>query len=165
MNREPILVIADILANQMSLDPGRIFIYNQDYLMPQDKGLFIVIQFNSSTPYAVNNRFAINSDIPSENMYLQSKEEYTINVLSKDSSARLRKEEVIFALNSNYSQSLQEQYQFKIGNIPFSFLNISELEGAGMLNRFAINVNALTWYNKTNAVEYFENFSEEIIYN
>lgn len=163
MNREPILVLADIIAIEMSLAPDRVFIYNQDYKLPEDNGLFIVLVNDSSEVYNNSNKFVGTQNASQEIINYLAREEYSINVMSKNSDARTRKEEIIMALASYTSQEAQDKYQFKIAQIPSSFTNVSELEGAGMLNRFVINVSALVWKQKTKSIPYFDQFTNQII--
>ncbi len=161
MNREPILIIADIIATELALSPDRVFIYNQDYKLPEDSGLFIVLVNDSSEVYSNSNQFIGNQNTSQEVINYLAREEYSINIMSKNSDARTRKEEVLMALASYTSQEAQDKYQFKIAQIPSSFTNVSELEGAGMLNRFVINVSALVWKQKTKSIPYFDQFTNQ----
>ena len=161
MNREPILVVADIIKNIMGLDTQQIFIYNQNFKIPETGGIFVVIQFNSSKVYSNNNEYIEATD--EELLTTQTKEEYTVNVMSKDSTARTRKEEVIMALNFNYSRNQQELYQFKIGKITGDFLNVSEVEGAAVINRFALPLTLLAHYSKTLSTDIYDTFTNSII--
>ena len=144
----------------MGLDTQQIFIYNQNFKIPETSGLFVVIQFNSSRPYASNNEFieATNEEL----LTTQTKEEYTVNVMSKDDTSRTRKEEVVMALNSNYSRNQQELYQFKIGKITGDFLNVSEVEGAAVINRFALPLTVLAHYSKTLSTDIYDTFTNSI---
>ena len=110
MNREPVLVVADIIKNCLSLNDGQIFIYNQNFKLPETSGLFIIIQYNSSQEYSSNSEFVPTESGANELISSQVREEYTINVLSRDDTARTKKEEVKMALNSNYSQNQQGIY-------------------------------------------------------
>jgi hypothetical protein len=165
MNREPIKIIGDILKNCMTLADDQIFIYNQDFKLPETSGLFVLMQYNTSANYSSTNEF-----IPAdegveggqESISMLTKEDYTINVISKNDEARQRKEEVIMSLNSNFSQDQQGLYQFQIARVSNSFVNVSELEGAGMLNRFAINISLLAHYNKTIDTTYYDDFTNQI---
>jgi len=166
MNREPIKIIGDILTEFMSLSAGQVMIYNQDFKLPETSGLFIILQYNSSQNYSSTNEF-----IPAdegieggqESITTLMKEDYTINVISKNDEARQRKEEVIMGLNSNFSQDKQGLYQFQIARVSNSFVNVSELEGAGMLNRFAINISLLAHYTKTINTSYYDDFTNQIL--
>ena len=165
MNREPIKILGDIIKEFMTLVDGQIFIYNQDFKLPESSGLFVVLQYNSSKNYSSTNEF-----IPApegmlggqEKITTLMKEEYTINVISKNDEARERKEEIIMALNSNLSQDKQGLYQFQIARISNSFTNVSELEGAGMINRFAINISLLAFYDKLLDTTYYDDFTNQI---
>lgn len=162
MNREPILIIADIIQNEMGLTNSQVFIYNQDYKLPETSGLFIVLVNDSSEIYSNSNKYVGTANSSQEVINLLAKEEYSINIMSKNSEARTRKEEVVMALISNYAKQQQDLYQFKIAQIPNSFTNVSELEGAGMLNRFVINLSVLTWKQKTKDIPYFNQFTKQI---
>lgn len=165
MNREPIKIIGDIIKNYLNLNDNQILIYNQDFKIPATKGLFILLQYNTSQPYSVVNKFipaAIEIEGAEESVSVLMKEDYTINVVSKNDEARQRKEEILMAFNSNYSQEQQGLYQFQIAKISNSFINISELEGAGMLNRFAINISLLAHYNRINDIAYYDTFTNQI---
>lgn len=165
MNREPIKIIGDILKNCMSLNDNQIWIYNQDFKIPETSGLFVLLQYNSSQNYSSTNEFVPapeGTDTAEENISMLTKEDYTINVISKNDEARQRKEEVILSLNSNYSQNQQGLYQFQIARLSNSFVNVSELEGAGMLNRFAINISLLAHYNKTIDTVFYDDFTNQI---
>lgn len=162
MNREPILIIADIIQNELGLTNSQVFIYNQDYKLPETSGLFIVLVNDSSEIYSNSNRYVGTVNNSQEVINLLAKEEYSINIMSKNSEARTRKEEVVMALISNYAKEQQDKYQFKIAQIPNSFTNVSELEGAGMLNRFVINISILTWKQKTKIIPYFDQFTKQI---
>ena len=149
----------------MGLSEEQILIYNQDFILPDSSGLFIILQDTTSQVFASNNRFipaAENVVGAEENIISLNKEEIIINVISKNSEARLRRAEIGMALRSNFSQGQQELYQFKITNITSS-LNVSEAEGAGMLNRFATTVSLFAHYEKTIDTPYYDNFTNNLL--
>jgi hypothetical protein len=144
----------------MALTNDQIYIYNQDFKIPETSGLFILMQYNTSDNYSSTNEFLEATE--QESISMLTKEDYTVNVVSKNDDARLRKEEVIMSLNSNYSQDQQGLHQFQIARVSNSFVNVSELEGAGMLNRFAINISLLAHYNKTIDTVFYDDFTNQI---
>ena len=166
MNREPIKIIGDILVNCMTLDSQQIIIYNQDFKVPETSDLFIVLQYSSSPNVLYNTNQFLPADEGVEgaqqNLSMLAKENYIINVLSKNDESRLRKEEVILSLNSDFSRNQQELYQFQIARLSNSFTNVSELEGAGMLNRFALNISLTAHYSKTVPTVYYDDFTNQI---
>ena len=165
MNREPIKIIGDILKNCMSLTDEQIFIYNQGFKLPETSGLFVVLNRGLATTYSVTNKFipaAEGIEGGQESISSLRKENYIINAISKNDEARLREYEFDLALKSNYSQDQQSLYQFRITNINEGNSNISELEGAAILNRFAINISLLAHYNKTIDTAYYDDFTNQI---
>ena len=165
MNREPIKIVRDILINCMGLANDQIFIYDQNFKLPKTSGLFIVLKFNSSNSYSSTNRFipAIEGvEGAQEDISNLRKEEYSVNIMSRDSSARTRKEEVTLSLNSNYSKNQQALYQFQIPPIDGDILDVSELEGAAVINRFAINISLLAHYNKVIDTTFYDDFTNQI---
>ena len=166
MNREPIKIIGDILKNCMTLTDDQIFINNQDFKVPETSGLFVVLNRGLASTYSVTNEFipaAEGIEGGQESISSLRKENYIINALSKNDEARQREYEFDLALKSNFSQNQQELYQFKITDINDGNSNVSELEGAGMLNRFSINISLLAHYNKTIDTPYYDNFTNDII--
>ena len=165
MNREPIKILGDIIKEFMVLTDQQIMIYNQNFKLPQTSGLFVILQYNTSKVYSAKNQFipAPEGDAGGqESITTLTQEGYTINIISRDDEARQRKEEVILSLNTNFAQDQQELYQFKIAQISNSFRNVSELEGAAMINRFAIDISLLARYEIIRDVEYYDSFTNTI---
>ena len=160
MNREPILILGDIIKDFMILNDDQIYIYNQNFNPTNTSGLFITLGFNNSVNYSSVNRF--NPDTEQQELSINMKESYSINVYSKDSSSRIRKEEVIMALNSDLARNKQEEYFFQIAPITQGFVNVSDLEGEGMYNRFALNINILAHYNQVRDTLVYDTFNNSI---
>lgn len=159
--KEFILVLADIIQTEMALADGSIFIYNQDFKLPETKGLFIILSYlGAPKTLANNNEITVDqSGDVYENQYLNQLENIAIDVMSRDTTARTRKEEVLLALNSVYSNQQQELYQFKIFTNPSSFIDVSEAEGAARINRYQAMVPMMTSYRKSKKIEYYNRFS------
>ncbi len=150
----------------MTLTDDQIFIYNQDIKIPPTKGLFVVLNYGTTQNYSTTNQFipaAEEDEGAQENISMQTREDYIINLMSKNDEARQRKEQAIMALNSNFSQEKQNEFQFQIARVSNSFNNVSELEGAGMVNRFAITISLLAHYSQTNDTPYYQTFPKQII--
>lgn len=161
--REPIKIIRDIIKDFMGLDEDKIYIYNQDF-KSNTGDLQVIIQFQSSTPYSNINKF-IPADQGVEgamqSLRLLTREDYTINILSKNTDARIRKEEILLALMTQEAQDKQGEYNFKISNISSSFIDVSEVEASGSLNRYAITISLLTSYTKEIVAPYYDSFTIE----
>jgi hypothetical protein len=159
MNKEAIIILRDIVKNQLSLTNDQIWLFNQDYKIPQTSGIFITLESVSKTPFSNNNRFVLNDteDGIDENQYTNIIEEIAIDLFSKNRDAQIRQHEVIMAFDSYYGREQQEIYQFKIAKINQPFLNISEVEGTGMLNRFRLTVIVHSWQSRKAAVPFYDN--------
>lgn len=161
----PILVttylglFCDIIQKQMSLSDGRVYIYNQKINEPTDNGLFIAVGILNAKPFANSIRYESDGDdvmnaVQSVNMNVT----LDLSVISRDTSALFRKEEVIMALNSLYAQQQQEANSFCIGKISTSFVNISGIDGAAIPYRFNISVNMQYFIKKVTPVGFFDDY-------
>jgi hypothetical protein len=164
---EPIIILANIIQTQMSLNSNQVHIYNQNFNIQKKleslvnpKSIIIILEFQNSQPYANTNIITPNNTGMQEEINMLMQETYAINILSENSDARIRKEEIIMSLNSTYSQQQQEMNSFKLATISNSFSNTSLAEGGSMLNRFTININLIAWYNKINQnIAYYNQFN------
>lgn len=162
--REPVKVIADILKSEMGLADGQIMLdYEKINILP-DPGLYIAISYIGGKAIGNNNYF--DSLTIKEIQEVAMSEIVQIDILSFDSSARKRKEEVIMALRSVYSQQAQELNVMQIARIPDGFQNISSLEETKILNRFTMTIVIKALYRKEKSVEYYDKFSDaQVTYN
>jgi len=159
MIRDASKVICDIIKNYMILDANQIWLYNQDYKIPNTLGLFVIIQFLGGRPSSISESFSDNiSGGLQETLIVNMINQYQIDIQSKNNDAKGRKEEIIMALNSTISQQMQEKYQFKIANITNTFSNTSLAEDPSMYTKFSININVFEWKNKTKDVDYYNQF-------
>lgn len=157
---EIIKVVADVIQAELALANDRVYLYNQKWRIPPDEGLFVVVGFQSAKAFGAKTTYE-NDPITNELVEVQSvnqQETYTIDLLSRDSSARVRKQEVILALNSTLCQNAQEQYNFKIANLPTSFVDVSSLEATAILNRYQLAFNTLVVYQKIKSVLFYDQF-------
>lgn len=155
--REPIKVIAELLANQMDLSADRIFIYNDGRPLPKDDGLYLVISINGTEPFRNTSKFTkkvVNGvETFTDEIDINFKQNIIVSVISKDSSARLRAYEVTGALSSIYSQQLQEKYACHIAKIG-RVTDASFLEKTDMLTRMDVSISVLSWKKIVKDVDY-----------
>lgn len=164
---EPLKVIADILQTKLGLKAGRVMLYNQNYNIPKDDKIFIMVGEEDNDVYAASTN---TMDTPDGNGYEERNDVLVratavIDVLSAGPEARERKHEVIMALNSIYSQQMQELNSLRIANLPVGFVNTSDLEASQMLNRFTIKFNILYRKSNKNSVDYYDKFKTEVVGN
>lgn len=162
MNREPIKAIADILSKELNISASRIFLMNSLRELPKDEGAFIVLQEETFPPFGLKREYKTDSKgVYSEFLSYMTKQRITISLLSKNSEARLQKFDVNLALNSTYSQQVQEQYGFHISAVN-PVTNRSFLEETARLYRYDTEATVITAYSKQNAVDYYEVFDDTI---
>lgn len=164
-------VIILLLAAEMELDAERqIWLTNQNRKIPNDTALYITAGMVDSRVVS-NFRTTEPTDAGmDENQIIVMQENIQIDIFSRGNDAEFRRWEVVAALQSVYSQQLQEQHQFKIFRIPSSFINSSTAEGGSNINRFSVIVSCHVWYKKTKAIgtptannfDYFEEFETRV---
>src|SRR4051812_44932004 len=144
-------------------EPPRVFIYNQPRRLPEDEGLFGLVSFLGSVPFASSLRMQ-NNPATGELEEVQSvnlREMYQFDMWSANDEAEMRKEDPVFALNSYTAQSLSEQYSFKLANLPTAMNDVSSIEASRRLNRYSMTFNALREVQRIRPIPYFNVFSPE----
>ena len=155
--------VRDILIHEMDLDEKRVNIFNQKFDIPTDDGMFIVLECLPSK--IISNRDRQVQDLATgeyqEIQDLNIQEQIVIGIFSKTLEAMRRKEDVLLALNSVYSQQIQERGSFHIRRIsPIQDLTV--LESAARLYRYDIPVMMLTWHQKIKKIDYYDSFKVEV---
>lgn len=154
----PLILLCDIIQSQMGLANGRVYLWDQKIMQPTDSGLYVAVSVPSVKPFSNNTKLD-----PVHNVMVQ----YTnvqalidIDIISRGPDARDRKEEVVLALNSIYSQQQQETNGFYIGKIPPGgrFVNLSQVDGAAIPYRYKISFNMQYFVTKSPAAQYIDTF-------
>ncbi len=163
-NKEVTKVLADIIKTEMSIPNERIMIYNQKWNLPNDKDIFIYLGYVSEN--IIMNKTAY-EDREGDGFYevqtLSVSQVISINIFSRDDTARTRKEEILMALKSTYAQQKSEEQSIKIARIPTTFTDLSNLEASAMLNRYNINIQVFSSFTKEKTVEYYDKFSVQTL--
>lgn len=162
MDREPIKAIADILVNQMSIAADRIYLPNSLRALPTDENIFIALDVQTYPPFGMKREYQENKGVYTERQSVMIKQLVTIKVMSKNTDARTECYKVAMALNSTYSQQIQEKYGFHL-SVNNNVQNRSFLEATARLNRFDTEVNVITAIKQTQAVDYYDTFNEDEI--
>ena len=66
------------------------------------------------------------------------------------------------ALNSFYSKGIQDKEQFRIFELPSTFINLSGLAGGSDINRFTMRFYAMIAESKEKSSDYYDTFNEEL---
>ena len=160
---EPIKQICKILKTQLALNDNQIWIYNQKRDIPNDYGIYYVVQY-------VGQRIIGNTrrEIPTttglvEYQSLHSLANIALDIFSRNSIVREARDQAIMALNSTYSQQVQEANGFQIARNSFQVTNASEVEGVAELTRYSISFNVTYMSESTKSIDYYDTFNKEVI--
>ena len=169
---EYIKVVADIIMTEMSLTPSstalndnRVFIYNQNFVLPTYDDLFIVLSESPGRMIGSVNRYDGDGANTKEVQEILMQKEINVDIMSRNSQARNRKEEVLMALSSIYSQQKQEENGMRIFSHSTSFIDVSENEGASRLTRYRASFFLHVKYSKEKAIDYYDAFEYNIVTN
>ena len=157
-------LLRKIILGYIPIDDERVNIYNQKFKIPEDEGLFVTIEHNHSQVFASRSNFSLPTTAYKETIDLSVLEDISIDIMSRNLEALQKKELFVMALNSYYSQQVQEANGFKVLRIaPIN--NLSALEGAAQLYRYEIPVKLFAWYQNITAADYFNAFSFQVTAN
>ena len=152
--REPIKIVADVLAHELNLSQDRIFIYNDDRPLPKDDGVYIALCINSTTPFANNNRQLDVDSAYKEKISMNYKQKIIASVISNDNTARTLAYNAVMALSSIYSIQTQEKYGCHIAKIA-PVTDASFLEQTSRLTRMDIAISIIHWSEVKKEIDYF----------
>ena len=144
---KPDIILCDIIATDMSLDPSRVVVYNQNWKSPQDDDIYIVVSGGVERIIGNTNRF--DSDNDKEIKCISVSTTYNIEITSRNTDAKYRKAEVLAAIGSDYSEQKQEENQIRIFRTS-QINDLSFIDGRSALNRYQIPViiNSVQIYEK-----------------
>lgn len=156
----PLQLVCDIIQKEMGLADGRVYLWDQKIFSPSDEGVFVVVgeltnKAFGSTCRTESDDFGCN-EVQSVNMRAL----LSVDVISRGNAARNRKEEVLLAIASTYSQQQQEVNSFRVYPISTNFINLSRDDGAAIPYRFNLTVALQYFVSKTKAIPFFDVFSD-----
>jgi hypothetical protein len=152
----PLMLFCQVLQQELGLADGRVYLWDQKIMQPTDAGLFIAVSVPWIKPFANVNRLTADGDA---DQYASVMANVDVDIISRDASARDRKEQVVLALNSIYAQQQQEANSFYIGKLPTRVINLSEVDGAAIPYRFRFSVQIQYAYQLVKSAPYIDDFS------
>ena len=160
--------IVDIIRTEMGLDQQHIWIQAQNRkIPPQSDNLYCVVGCVNFRPISSKSRFLTYTDTEDkehneEEQIAYGRADVQIDLLSRSNEARERRAEVLMALNSFYSKNLQDKKQFKIFELPTTFMNTSDLQGGSDINRFTIRIPTMISESKIKSTDYYDTFQANV---
>lgn len=157
-----LLLFCDILAHELTLTPDRVRLWDQKLFEPTDSGLFIAVSVPVCQAFGAGN---VSVSVPgggqNQVQTVNMCATLDVNIISRGPEARDRKEEVILAFSSQYSEQQQNANSFSIGRLPpnSQFVNLSVIDGAAIPYRYNISVKMQYFVTKIQASQYFNKFN------
>ena len=151
-------IIKQILDKEMQMPVNRVWAYNQNNDIPTDSKLFIVLHYGKRDVISNNTKYKKTVKGLEEVQMTNVREDIMISLLSKNTEARDRAHEVLMAMNSTYSQYLQEKNHIHISTTGNVF-DASFLEGTSRINRFDVKIKLFKSYEKIKSVDYYNKFN------
>jgi hypothetical protein len=160
---EPIKHICKILQNSLNLTDEQIWIYNQKRDIPNDFGIYFVVNYIGQRIIGnVRKEVATPAGLV-EYQSVHSLANFSVDILSRSSQAREMRDKALMALNSTYSQMIQEANGFQIAPNSFSVTNTSEIEGVAELYRYTLSFNVTYMSETSKSIDYYDTFTKEVI--
>ena len=148
-------LFCDILQQELSLAPGRVYVWDQLLLQPKDPGLYIAVAAATPKCFGQSKRYDGSGSglvsMQSSNWYVN----LNIDLISRGPDARDRKEEVVMALQSDYAESQMNANAFYIARLPNQFVNLSSVDGSLIPYRYNTSVAIQYALSKTENVDYY----------
>ena len=152
--------VVDIIRSEIGLDQNHIWIRSQNKKIPPNADeLFVVVGVVDYRPLSSKSYFDNTKN--QERQVVYGRALLQVDIFSRSTEARVRRAEVLMALNSFYSQEIQNKYQFRIFELPSSFINTSSLEGGSDINRFTISFYSMCSEVKIKPTDYYDTFNAE----
>ena len=156
-------LFCDIIQSEMQLEDDQVYLWDQKLNIPPDDRLYIAVSVQSCKPYSNIREMVSTVSGLEEHQTVNMQATLGIDIISRSSEARDRKEEVIMALNSTLAQKTQETYAMLIGKVSTGFNNLSEIEGAAIPYRFVVSCSLQYKVTKQKLVEYYDNYTNSVI--
>lgn len=160
---DALLLFCEIIQKEMGLAENRVWIWDQKIFQPTDSNLYVAVAEMRSKPFSNITKPGWVDGVPDWSQVAQTvnmQSTLEIDLMSRSQEARQRKEEIILALNSLYSQQQQEGNSFYIGKLPpnAQFSNLSQIDGAAIPYRYKIAIEIQYAITKQKAAPYFDTF-------
>jgi hypothetical protein len=154
---EPIKVLALAIQQEINIPDGNVMLGLENWKIPNDTGLYLSLIYGTEQVIANNNYSAV--DANGNFQEVQSAvmlHAIDVDIMSFDSSARVQKQAVLWALQSVNAQNLMEKYQMRIARMPQSFVPVETMEATKQLNRFRLSVMVNAVHTNVKTADFFD---------
>lgn len=154
--------IVDIIRTEMNLPQQNIWIQSQNRkIPPQSQELFCVVGVTNFKPISSKSRWL--PETQQEEQVVYGRADVQVDLMSRSNEARVRRSELLMALNSYYSKNVQDSDCFRIFELPTMFINTSGLQGGSDINRFTLIIPTMISEVKIKGTDYYDKFRMQVI--
>jgi len=143
-------LFCDIIRTEMGLESDQVFLWDQKFTIPNDSRVYVAVSILSCKVFGTK--------LTLDNQSVSMKAILGVDIMSRNFDAVTRKEEVVMALSSHYSESQQELNSFYIASQPSAFTNLSQEDGAAIPYRFNLTIAIQYSVSKVKAAPYYDTF-------
>ena len=170
-NREAVKIIRDLLLKELVLpstygvdeSTGEIvpsvYIVSPDVSLGITDKLQIAISSISSSILGSNSTYKEQDGLFCELKDIAISDTIQIDIMSRNTDARIRRFEVIAALQSAYAKQLQEEWGCRIFQIPRNMTNVSSAEGSATIYRYSATIVVHYCLRYVNGIDYYDAFN------
>lgn len=161
---EPAKVVREILKNQLGLTDDRIMFTNQKNFIPTD-GLYVNVSYvgpgkviGPVTEWVDDGAGGL-----TEKLSMTMTDMIQIDILGMNNEPRTRRNDIVLALASIYSEMQQEKYGMQLARQPMSFLDTSFVEETKMVTRYTTTIFVTSIYQKDQPLgDFYIDFSRAV---
>jgi hypothetical protein len=152
-------LVCEIIQKELGLPSGRVWLFDQKVNEPKDQSMYVVVQVPSIDSFA--NTIKADTNVPGieSNQSLSVKATLSIDIKSRNLEALNRKEEVLMALRSYYSERQQNLNNFFIGSLASQINNVPDVDGSGIPYRYNFLINIQYTVSKKQSELYYDEYS------
>ena len=161
--REPAKIVADVIQQSMGLMASQVVLSNQKIFIPTPGPLIVVRYVGPSKIISNVDEWTDIAGTFTEVQTMCMWHLLQIDIMSYDDTARLRKEEIAFAVNSLLSEAQQEMFNMNIANFTGSFLDTSFLEETKRITCYTTTISTTSVLMKQQPVQdYYVDFTRAV---
>ena len=159
--REPALIVQDLIQQSMGLTDAQVIFSNEKIFIPTIGPLVVVRYIGPSKIICSVDEFDSVNNVEVQSLTMAHR--LQIDIMSYDTTARLRKDEIAFAINSILSESQQELYNMYIAKFTGAFMDTSFLEETKRVYCFTTDLATISVNQKTQPTgDYYQDFSKAV---
>jgi hypothetical protein len=157
----PLLLVCEIIEREMALPNGSVYLYSQKKMMPTNTDIFVAVSIDKVNYYGSSTKGVTedDGDTFTSAQWVVYSATLGIDITSRDTKVLFRKDEVVLALNSEYSKMQQSRNTFGIARLPASNMVPRPIQdGAAIPYRFYFQVNVNFGMPKGTPIEFYDTF-------